>query len=386
MLSSDPDIEYNFAGAPAHLLNLITRYLSIRLESRQETDWIMKGFTPKLVIHGGAGKIKGSLSKEQETAYRDGLKQSVEAGRKALEQEDDAVTAVVAAVSSLEDNELFNAGKGAVFTTAGTNELEASIMVSDGHSKRTCAVTLVNHLKNPVKAAQLLLDYSADPHVLLSGEEVEHLAEKLGCETVTPDYYFTQRRWDQHQRGLDKNKSTMAENIVSDEQDHEEYAPKGTVGAVAMDSKGTIACATSTGGLTNKRPGRIGDTCQAGSGYWAEKFTRRNSSIITWVKSFFKKGPRNSTMALGLSGTGNGDGFIRNAICHSISDHAKLTANDPLYTAADKVISGIDTEAGVIGLDSTTDNVVMAMNCDMNRGYIDKAGNIKVAIYQTEKI
>lgn len=323
----------------------------------------------KLVIHGGAGNIK-NLSKEEEEKYKEGLRGSLLDGQRVLASEDDAVASVVAAVMALEDNDLFNAGKGAVFTTAGTNELEASIMVTDGKSKRVCSVGLVNHIKNPVEFVHRLLDYSDDSHVMLSGKAAEKLAEGFGCEMVSPEYYFTQKRWDQHRRGLEKQHSI----------EEAEYLPKGTVGAVAMDSKGVIACATSTGGLTNKRPGRIGDTPQAGAGFWAEKFSQSKPFLNRLFSLFSKK----ETTAIGLSGTGNGDGFIRHAVCHSITSRVKLT-NENLRKAADRVVSSLSTEAGVIGIQSNG-QISFAMNCDMNRGLIGSNGKPKVAIYKNSTL
>lgn len=320
------------------------------------------------MIHGGAGNIK-KLSKEEEEKYKEGLRGSLLAGQRVLAAEDDAVASVVAAVVALEDNEIFNAGKGAVFTTAGTNELEASIMVSEGESKRVCSVGLVNHIKNPVEFVHRLLNYTDNSHVMLSGQYAEKLAEGFGCEMVSPEYYFTQKRWEQHRKGLEKQHSI----------EDEEYLPKGTVGAVAMDSKGVIACATSTGGLTNKLPGRIGDTPQAGAGFWAEKFPQ-SRPFLNRLFSLFSK----EEAAIGLSGTGNGDGFIRHAVCHSISSRVKLT-NENLKKAADKVISSLSTEAGVIGIQSNG-QIFFAMNCDMNRGCIDSHGTPKVAIYRNDTL
>lgn len=327
---------------------------------------------PRLVIHGGAGKItRKQLTKEQEEAYRHGLRASLEAGYQVLKEKDDALSAAVAAVVSMENNEMFNAGKGAVFTTAGTNELEASVMASGQYDKKAAAVSLIKHVKNPIKLAAELLKYEQDSHVLLSGEAVEELAENFGLEMVDQSYFFTQKRWDQHRRGLEKG----AANIVDDDQ--EEYAPKGTIGAVAMDSKGVIVAATSTGGLTNKRPGRIGDTPQAGAGFWAEEFGLKKPLIVRIIS-----GKTEERASVGLSGTGNGDGFIRSDLCHSIVSLVKHKRYS-LQRAAEQVIADTPTEAGVIGIDGFTGDVVFSMNCGMNRGYIDN-GVAKVALYEGE--
>uniref|UniRef100_A0A060T245 ARAD1C26092p n=1 Tax=Blastobotrys adeninivorans TaxID=409370 RepID=A0A060T245_BLAAD len=329
---------------------------------------------PRLVIHGGAGELTpNQLTKEQEKAYRHGLRASLEAGYQVLKEKDDALLAAVAAVVSLENNEVFNAGKGAVFTNAGTNELEASVMASGQYDKKAAAVSLVKHVKNPIKLAAELLKYEQDTHVLLAGEAVEKMAEEFGLEMVDQSYFFTQKRWDEHRRGLKKG----AANTIDDEDKEEGYAPKGTVGAVAMDSKGVIVAATSTGGLTNKIPGRIGDTPQAGAGFWAEEIGHRKPLIVRILS-----GKTEERASVGLSGTGNGDGFIRSNLCHSIVSLVKHKRYS-LQRAAEQVIADTPTEAGVIGIDGFTGDAVFSMNCSMNRGYIDNGG-AKVALYEGE--
>lgn len=200
------------------------------------------------------------------------------------------------AVTLLEDDPLFNAGKGAVFTRDGINQLEASVMVSRGFAKRAAGVLGLRHIKNPIQLAAKILEHgqqdlwgnkgdegqpsmdssgvaapSAQGHTLLYGEVAELLAtQKYGMELVTTEYFFTQQRWDEHIRALEREKPGTQKLATWSA---EEYLPQGTTGAVALDSDGVVCCATSTGGLTNKLTGRIGDTPVPGAGYWAEEWT-----------------------------------------------------------------------------------------------------------------
>lgn len=236
--------------------------------------------TPRIIIHGGAGNIsRKTISKEKYEAYQASLLRILGSSAERLNQPGaTALEIATYAVSLLEDDPLFNSGKGAVFTREGKNELECSIMVSNGYRKRGVGCMMLQHVRNPIKLAKELLlhgesdggDGSGD-HCQYSGPFVERLAEKWGLEMVDPEYFFTQQRWDEHMRGLkeeEKKKNTATGNGMSDwERDH--YIPLGTCGAVVLDSFGTVCAATSTGGLTNKVPGRIGDTPTIGAGFWA---------------------------------------------------------------------------------------------------------------------
>jgi L-asparaginase len=196
------------------------------------------------------------------------------------------------AVSMLEDNPIFNAGKGGVFTRAGTIELESSVMVSNGYQKRSVGCMLLKRTKNPVKLAREMLirgeslnGGGAQGHCQLAGEYLEDLAEDWGLQMVDPNYFFTKKRWEEHRRGLEQESRRRAMSIgdvatpmspilekVEPSWDGKEYLPQGTVGAVVLDRFGTVCVATSTGGLTNKLPGRIGDTPSIGAGFWAEEW------------------------------------------------------------------------------------------------------------------
>jgi beta-aspartyl-peptidase (threonine type) len=226
-----------------------------------------------LVIHGGAGTIlREKSSPEQQALYHTGLRAALQAGNVILSTGGEAMDAVVAAVSVMEDNPLFNSGKGAVFNSAGFNELEASLALSSPpashphilHSRRTLALTLLTRTRNPSQLARALyLSPVATPHPFLSGAPAEDLG---GLPLVDPSYFYTATRWREHRRGL----GLPEDETNADEGDKEkllDMMPKGTVGAVALDVRGCIAVCTSTGGRTNKLPGRIGDTPHYGAGF-----------------------------------------------------------------------------------------------------------------------
>ena len=312
-------------------------------------------------------------------------------------------------------------------------------MVSRGYRKRGVGVAMLTKVKNPILLARELLvrgegdggASSGQGHNFLSGKEAEKLAVEWGCEVVDPGYFWTERRWEEHLRGLKKEKEFSASDGVPDEDlqgENAEYLPQGTVGCVAMDIHGNLCAATSTGGLTNKLPGRIGDTPTLAAGFWAEEWQANvpalnlpSSSILTsfWnlltsclptaaSTSANEKQPllegsvdhptRPPTRAVALSGTGNGDYFLRLAAAHNIAARCRFGGLS-LKEAAEAVVGrggemqraagerwGLgDGSGGVIGLDEKG-NVVMVMNCGgMFRGYIDEEGKARVGVYWDEK-
>ena len=329
-----------------------------------ESSKAARNVKPRIIIHGGAGNIRReNLPKSSYEQYQSSLLAVLASCEKLLQTPGArALDVATHAVSMLEDNPLFNAGKGAVFTRVGMNELESSIMVSDGYRKRAVGCMLLTRTKNPIKLAREVLirgeednGGGAQGHCQLSGESLERMGADWGLELVNPNYFFTQKRWQEHLRGLEKEKTPSSTNekvvavsgIDAGEEhdpswDGEEYLPQGTVGAVVLDSFGTICVATSTGGLTNKLPGRIGDTPTIGAGFWAEEWespvpssrkmryerqserrTRLDSISRGNVAEVFKdclSGPGDYTLqheipeeaktirhAVGMSGTGNGD-------------------------------------------------------------------------------
>jgi L-asparaginase len=370
------------------------------------------------------------------------------------------------AVTQLEDNPLFNSGRGAVFTRDGINELEASVMVSRGFKKRGVGVMGLRRVRNPILLARKMLEHgeedlapaasapsllldaaamdidvpSAQGHTQLHGETAETLAELYGLELVRPSYFFTQQRWDEHVRALEQEKS----GISSGTWDAEEYLPQGTCGAVALDADGVICAATSTGGMTNKLTGRIGDTPVVGAGFWAEEWDEEDDA--SWEKltgdvrraqpgiSF--AGPlkglladcfptpwmyspvhldeeeaaanqrrslasTTSTRSIGVSGTGNGDSFLRiNAVrtVAAIARYRPAPSSQALSqvagpggelqkSAGDRWARTGEGEGGMIGIESVLirdeggnvvgalSEVLMDYNCGgMWRAWIDDEG------------
>ena len=308
-----------------------------------------------LAIHGGAGTIeRKTMTPEKEQAYRDALERSLHAGYAILEKGGSSLDAVEAAVRVLEDDPHFNAGKGAVFTAAGTNELDASIM--DGKTLKAGAVASVKHIKNPISLARMVMEKT--PHVMMDGAGAEALAQQNGVALVDQKYFYTEERWQALQRIKEAEKKTGGaggKSFIISEQDRH-----GTVGAVALDQAGNLAAATSTGGLTNKKAGRIGDSPVIGAGTYAN----------------------NATCA--VSATGDGEYFIRAVVCHDISAMMEYRAM-PLAKAAQEVldkVAKLGGTGGVIAIDRQG-NITQPFNTSgMYRGSIDETGKSEIAIYR----
>lgn len=302
-------------------------------------------------IHGGAGTLRpGDMSPARAAHYHTGLRRALEAGRDVLAADGSALDAVTAAVVALEDEPLFNAGRGAVFTAAGTQEMDAAVM--DGRERRAGAVAGIFGPKNPVLAARAVMEHS--PHVLLIGEGALAFSRKHGVEFADPEYFFTESRWRALQRTLDLERRGLAENEAADE-----ARRHGTVGAVARDRRGNLAAATSTGGMTGKLPGRVGDSPVLGAGTYAD----------------------NATCA--VSATGHGEFFIRYAVAHEIVARMRH-AGQPLGHAARDVIDELGGLGGSGGLVAVSRNGALALpfNCaGMYRGYVDADGIVYTAIY-----
>ena len=241
-----------------------------------------------IVIHGGAGGIQRSnFTAAQEKAYQSKLMEARDAGYQILENGGKSIDAVQAAILILEDSPLFNAGKGAVFTSDGINELDASIM--NGSDLNTGAIAGVHNIKNPILAARSVMENS--PHVLLIGEGAEKHAKNEGIEMVEPSYFYTEKRFQQLMEIQGKTSKAEISGINTLLDDHK----FGTVGAVAIDKSGNIVAGTSTGGMTNKKYGRVGDVPIIGAGTYANNET------------------------CGISCTGTGEYFIRTLASHEIS-------------------------------------------------------------------
>jgi L-asparaginase / beta-aspartyl-peptidase len=308
-----------------------------------------------LVIHGGAGTIeRSSMTPERERAYRSGLEQALSAGYKVLKRGGSSLDATEAAVRVLEDDPHFNAGRGAVFTSAGTNEMDASIM--DGNTLKAGAVGSVQHIKNPIALARLVMEKS--PHVMLDCAGAEAFARLNGVELVDQKYFFTQDRWEalQKMKAAEKNRATGDGKsfIITDQDRH------GTVGAVGLDKDGNLAAATSTGGTTNKMPGRIGDTPVIGAGTYAN----------------------NQTCA--VSCTGDGEYFIRASAAHEVSalmQYRGLKLEEAAQTALD-MVKQLGGTGGMIAIDKKG-HIALPFNTNgMYRGYVDANGMFIVEIYK----
>lgn len=307
---------------------------------------------PVLVIHGGAGVIKRDLTPAKEKAIRAALTQALESGYAELKAGKSAVDAVSAAIVVLEDDPDFNAGKGAVFTHDGRNELDAAIM--DGDSRRAGAVAGVERIRNPILLARAVMEKT--PYVMLSGRGAEAFAQSIGMPLVDPSYFRTEERWQQLQKAL---KEDAAGKPHEDEETEKHF---GTVGAVALDSQGHLAAGTSTGGMTDKRWGRIGDSPIIGAGTYA-----------------------NSDCA--VSGTGWGEYYIRTVAAHAICMQVSQM-RVPIKRAAAVVINqeipALGGNGGAIALDAHG-NIAIPFNTDgMYRGWIDASGVPHVAIYGDE--
>ncbi|MDH5736759.1 MAG: isoaspartyl peptidase/L-asparaginase [Gammaproteobacteria bacterium] len=314
---------------------------------------------PAIVIHGGAGVIlKERMTDEVEAAYRKMLAASVTAGYEVLKNGGSSTDAVIASIIVMEDSELFNAGKGAVFTHEETVELDASVM--RGSDLQAGAVGGVKKIRNPVKLAADVMNLS--PHVMLMGEGAEFFAKENGYELVDNSYFHTKRRLNQLRKLLGKDEVSALSETEHDDYEIDENK-LGTVGAVAIDQEGTIAAATSTGGMTNKRFGRIGDSPIIGAGTYAD-----NSSC-------------------GISGTGHGEFFMRAAVAHDICARVSYKGIS-LQQAADEVIQDklaeMGGDGGVIGLDPEG-NIIYSFNTPgMYRAAIDREGKLTVMLFKED--
>lgn len=316
-----------------------------------------------LAIHGGAGTIRReNMTAEQESEYRAKLQESLEAGYAVLEADGSAIEAVIASVKVMEDSPLFNAGKGAVFTNDGKNEMDAAIM--DGATRNAGAVAGITRVRNPITAAHAVMANS--PHVFMVGQGAEQFSEEQGLELVDPSYFRVERRYEQLMKIKESEKQQLDHSSLL-EMELEDPIFKdrkfGTVGAVALDKDGNIAAATSTGGMTNKRYGRVGDVPIIGAGTYAD----------------------NATCA--VSATGHGEFFIRTVVAHEIASqmrYAGKTLQDAAEDVVMKQLVDIKGEGGVIAIDQEG-NISMPFNSEgMYRGYIREKGGAKTFIYKDE--
>jgi len=303
-----------------------------------------------IVIHGGAGTItRSQITPEQEAEYRETLIEALEAGYAILEHNGCSLDAVQKAINIMEDSPLFNAGKGAVFTFDGKNEQDACIM--DGGTLETGAVAAVRRIKNPVDLARLVMEKTE--HVLLIGEGAETFAELQGMKLVDADYFYTDRRWQQYQRAK-KNEEGQQTFL-----DHDKTL--GTVGAVALDRDGNLAAGTSSGGMTNKRFGRVGDSASNAASTYAN----------------------NNTCA--VSTTGHGEYFIRAVTAydiHAMMEYKGLSLKEAVHTAIHNKLSALGGTGGLVAIDSKG-NFTWSFNTEgMYRGHFMFENEPIVKIYE----
>lgn len=327
-----------------------------------------------IAIHGGAGTIlRENMTAEREADYRAKLEEALQAGYAVLENGGSSLDAVTSAIQIMEESPLFNAGKGAVFTNEGKNELDAAIM--DGKTRNAGAVAGISTIKSPVAAARAVMDNS--PHVMMIGKGAEQFASEQGLETVDPSYFYTDRRFEQLEKIRDTEKSQLDHDGDQRPGDKKSEDKKqsyldthfpdrkfGTVGAVAVDQNGNLAAATSTGGMTNKRYGRVGDVPVIGAGTYAD-----NASAA-------------------ISATGHGEYFIRSVVAHDICAIMKYQ-DKSVQEAANEVVKDKLVEmgggGGVIAIDQDG-NIAMPFNTKgMYRGSIDTTGKVYIGIYEDEQ-
>jgi L-asparaginase / beta-aspartyl-peptidase len=307
-----------------------------------------------LVIHGGAGAIsREQMDPGLEEAYRTMLDSALNTGERILVAGGSALEAVTAAILIMEDSDLFNAGRGAVFTHEGRNELDASIM--DGSDLRAGAVTGTTRVRNPILAARAVMEQG--DHVFLAGQGADAFATAAGLDTVSPAYFFTERRWQSLQKALDSDGGgSHSDRSGQRIPEHR----MGTVGAVALDRAGNLAAGTSTGGMTNKRWNRIGDAPVIGAGTYAD-----NRSCA-------------------VSCTGHGEFFIRYAVAHELAARVRHAGQSP-EEAADAILFGELLPAGGLGGLIAVDRqgrIALPYNTDgMYRGYT-KPGERRVSIWE----
>ena len=310
-----------------------------------------------LAIHGGAGTIlKEDMTPELEAAYLSGLQIALDAGYAVLSEGGSAVNAVKAATVVLEDNILFNAGRGSVFTKKGLQEMDAAIM--EGAALNAGAVAGVRNVRNPIELAMEVMEHSN--HVFLSGKGANDFAIRQGIKLEPDEYFFSQFRYDQWKSIRDSDNYSL-DHTHQEMEDLMRDKKFGTVGAVACDSNGNIAAATSTGGMTNKKYGRIGDSPLIGCGTYAN----------------------NKTCA--ISCTGHGEPFIRGVAAYDVSclmEYKGLNLYDAMNIVVNDKLVKLEGEGGMVGVDAAGNAALLFNSAGMYRGFKSSEGHNEVAIYK----
>ncbi len=328
--------------------------------SKKETEIMRKPNSFAIVIHGGAGGIKREyFTQEQQDAYTEKLQEALDAGYAVLEKGGVSLDAVQAAINVMEDSPLFNAGKGSVYNSEGNQEMDAAIM--DGKTLNAGAVAGVNHIKNPILAARIVMDSSE--HVMLSGKGAEIMAAKFGIEMVDSSYFFTEKRLNQLREIQGQEKTQLDHTAYLIKNELIDVHKFGTVGAVAIDKNGNIAAGTSTGGMTNKKYGRIGDVPIIGAGTYANNLT------------------------CGISCTGTGEYFMRTVAAHEVSNlikYKKLTPKEALHEVLFNQIGPLGGEGGIILMDKNGEVSWDFNSTGMFRGFKKSDGETKIEMFEKE--
>ena len=332
------------------------------LNNKNEMQPIPENFG--IVIHGGAGTIlKKNMSDSLEAAYNSKLEEAIRAGHEILAKGGTSMEAVTASINIMEDSELFNAGKGAVFTHHETNELDASVM--DGKTLNAGAISGVTTVKNPIDLAVAVMDKSE--HVMLSGVGAEQFAAEQGLELVPPSYFYTERRFRSLQKAKEKMKIELDHDAATTYTQSDFLDPFvkdskfGTVGCVALDKHGNLAAGTSTGGMTNKRYNRIGDAPIIGAGTYAN-----NASCA-------------------VSSTGWGEFFIRGMVAHDIAaimEYKKVSLENAATEVIQKKLTQLGGTGGIVAIDRQG-NIAMEFNtAGMYRAHMNRDGELTLGIYK----
>jgi len=331
----------------------------------QNSNGEMKKFT--LAIHGGAGTIlKKNMTDEKEAEYRAKMKEALSVGYEILSAGGSSIDAVEATIVVMEDSPLFNAGKGAVFTADGKNEMDASIM--DGKTLNAGAVAQVNTIKNPISAARAVMEKS--PHVMMVGSGAVKFAKENNIEMVDSNYFYDERRWKQLQNLKGSNEQQLDHSEDRSDMNQKQFDMEfnervdekfGTVGAVALDQHGNIAAGTSTGGMTNKMYGRVGDSPIIGAGTYANNKT------------------------CGVSSTGHGEYFIRVVVAYDISaimENTDKSLEEAAHEVIHKKLPALGGSGGIISVDKDG-NYALTFNTEgMYRGVVKEDNNPEVFIYK----
>ncbi|WP_411894123.1 isoaspartyl peptidase/L-asparaginase family protein [Winogradskyella sp. A2] len=353
------------------LLALVV-FFNCKNESTNNTDLSSNNKSQKttekaefaIIIHGGAGTIlKKNMTPEREASFKAKLEEAIRVGHNILKNGGSSLDAVEKTINVMEDSPLFNAGKGAVFTHAETNELDASIM--DGRTLNAGASAGTTTVRNPINLARAIMEKSN--HVMLSGKGAETFAEEQGLTLVEPDYFFTESRFNglkrvkEKQAKIEKNTDTESAliNFYNEDIQNSKF---GTVGCVALDKNGNIVAGTSTGGMTNKRYGRIGDAPIIGSGTYANNAT------------------------CGVSSTGWGEYFIRAQVAHDISaliEYKGLSLQEAAKIVLDKV-KALGGDGGIVALDKNGSMVAEFNTAGMYRAQMNDKGELNIGIYEKE--